>query len=309
MPSFNLFSKRHNPNYNLDNADYILKEFSLKFRNQVIFIIKDALGTSIKDSHTTGSYKYYQMINDALCREYGIQFLNKDSNISPEDSIFKFLREATNYLHVLDVIELSFTQINTYGTTISFLSQVKPKIKPNDAIDELNQRFLENNLGYQFEGNQIIILNSTYEHKGIIQPSLNILKNPIYAGANEEFLKALEQYKNNEHKESLNNCLKTFESVMKSICKNKGWTFPENVTAKGLIDICFTKELIPKYMQSHFTSLRSLLESGIPTIRNKLSGHGQGEKPVVLPKSFVNYALNMTATSISFLSALEKEFK
>lgn len=37
--------------------------------------------------------------------------------------------------------------------------------------------------------------------------------------------------------------------------------------------------LVPAFTQNQFTSLQNLLESGIPTIRNKLGGHGQAQFP------------------------------
>lgn len=45
-------------------------------------------------------------------------------------------------------------------------------------------------------------------------------------------------------------------------------------------------------------AVRSLLESGVPTIRNKLGGHGQGTDSIVVPEYFARYALNLTASSI-----------
>jgi hypothetical protein len=44
-----------------------------------------------------------------------------------------------------------------------------------------------------------------------------------------------------------------------------------------------------------------LLESGIPTIRNKLGGHGQGQVPQRVDDEITRYALNLTGTNIIFL--------
>lgn len=74
-----------------------------------------------------------------------------------------------------------------------------------------------------------------------------------------------------------------FESVMKSICDRRGWTYGDRATAKSLIKVCFDNEIVPAFWQSHFSSLCGLLESGVPTGRNKLSGHGQGAAPTTVP--------------------------
>ena len=122
-----------------------------------------------------------------------------------------------------------------------------------------------------------------------------------FQGANEEYMKAHENYCHGKNKECLTECLKAFESTMKIICKEKGWTFSETDTAKKLILICFQNGLVPTFTQNQFTSLQNLLESGIPTIRNKLGGHGQGQIPQKVDDGMTRYGLNLTGTNIIFL--------
>ena len=73
-----------------------------------------------------------------------------------------------------------------------------------------------------------------------------------------------------------------------------------------MIQICFDNGLIDPFWQSHYSSLRSLLESGVPTGRNKLSGHGQGTTPTTVPDHLVAYMLHMTASALVFLAEAEK---
>lgn len=49
-----------------------------------------------------------------------------------------------------------------------------------------------------------------------------------------------------------------------------------------------------------------MLESSIPTGRNKLSGHGQGTTPTNIPDYLVAYMLHMTASTVVFLATAEK---
>ena len=78
------------------------------------------------------------------------------------------------------------------------------------------------------------------------------------------------------------------------------------VASKQLIEIAFEKELIPKFWTAHFSALRSSLESGVPTGRNKLGGHGQGPEVVEVPPHIVSYVLHQTASAIVFLVEAEK---
>ena len=139
-------------------------------------------------------------------------------------------------------------------------------------------------------------------HAEVVKPALKLLDQQKYAGAQQEFLRAHEHYRTGNAKEAINECLKAFESVMKSICDDRGWPYGDGATARGLIKVCFDNQIVPSFWQSHFSSLRSLLESGVPTARNKESGHGQGAAPTNVPMHLVGYALHMTAATIVFLA-------
>jgi len=94
---------------------------------------------------------------------------------------------------------------------------------------------------------------------------------------------------------------------MKAICDKRKWGYQPNATAKPLIQVCFDNNLIPSFWQQQLSSLRSMLESSIPTGRNKLSGHGQGTVPTVAPDYLVAYMLHMTASTLVFLTTAEKK--
>lgn len=207
--------------------------------------------------------------------------------------------------HVLDFVELTFKLIDyTYRNRIEFLKN--SKITADEAIGELNLRFREHGVGYQYESGKIIRVDSQIIHAEAVKPVLLLLSDVRFQGANEEFLKAHEHYRHKRYKECLVECLKAFESTMKTICDIQGWSYQPTDTAKKLIDICFQNNLIPAYLQTQFSSLRSNLESGIPTLRNKNAGHGQGSQPLTVPQHFAAYQLHLTASTILFLLEAEK---
>ena len=107
----------------------------------------------------------------------------------------------------------------------------------------------------------------------------------------------------------MNDALKSFESTMKSICDKRGWAYDPKDTSKKLIDICYKNGLIPTFWQQNMSALRSLLEGGVPTGRNKLSGHGQGATPTTVPEHIVSYVLHMAAAAIVFLVRSEENIK
>ncbi|HEV2393045.1 MAG TPA: hypothetical protein VG146_11865 [Verrucomicrobiae bacterium] len=140
-------------------------------------------------------------------------------------------------------------------------------------------------------------------------PALKLLEPPFLAGANQEFLAAHEHYRHGRYKESLNECLKAFESTMKAICHKRKWPYNQTDTAKALIKICEDEKLFPVFMKNHLTGLRMTLESGVPTARNKTGGHGQGVVPITVSEQFAAYVLHLTAANIRLLAESERAMK
>lgn len=95
---------------------------------------------------------------------------------------------------------------------------------------------------------------------------------------------------------------------MKIIATKRKWPFDKTKAAAELVRVCLDNGLIPAYWQSHFTGLRTILESAIPTPRNKQAGHGAGTQAQQLPPDeLVAYVLHMTAATILFLTEAERK--
>jgi hypothetical protein len=309
MAIYDLFSKRQKKLRGELPDVYQYDDFNKSFRIQVIHIVKDAFGTDVYGSRILN---IYEGIHKTLCKEYGVFSLNQQSYVvSASEAIFDYFLNTDDYEHVLDIIELTFKTINIEMRKISFLVHVqKIEISPDEAIAELNCRFKEHGIGYQFESNELIRIDSQILHSEVVKPVLKLLSNEAqFQGANEEFLSAHSHFRHGRYKECLVDTLKAFESVMKTICKKRKWTYGAKDTAKKLIQICFENGLIPVYLQSQFSSLRSLLETGVPTLRNKLGGHGQGDIAIKVPETVASYAIHLTATNILFLIGMEKKLR
>lgn len=313
---FDLFSKRQKklrgdvPDiYNYDDVPNTL-------RVQIVHIWFDVLGNNEDySSYQNGVKNAYKFIVDTLCREYGL------FNLPSHDKYYKYnkrmyLNELVSFFleekdidKIIDVIELSFKVINHVTKDYNYLFRRNAEKLVENAINELNNRFKEHGIGFQFMENEIIRIDSELIHREVVKPALKLLNQKNYQGAQEEFLSAYEHYRHGKNKESLNDCLKAFESTMKAICDKHKWHYQSNATAKTLIQICFDKELVPSFWQTQLTSLRSILESSIPTGRNKLSGHGQGTETKTIPNYLVAYMLHMTASTLLFLITAEKNIK
>lgn len=298
MPVLNLFSKRQKKKRGEIPDVYQYETIPSELRVQVIQILEDSFGYNLRE--------FCGLLHKSLSREYGVFRLGGRHDLD-EVSVFNFFLKTEETDKILDVIELSF------GSIIDNIIRVNPyryegrKLSPDDAIFELNFRFREHGVGYQYDSGRIIRIDSQLMHAEVVRPALHMLSASMYEGANEEFLSAYTHYRKRRYKESLNDSLKAFESCLKAICKERGWTYTEKDTANLLIKIVFDNGLIPNFMQSQFSALRSLLESGLPTVRNRLSGHGQGPDAITVPEHIAAYALHLTASNILLLSRAEEE--
>ena len=298
---FNLFSKRQKRLRGEVPDIYSYDIIPEKLRVQIVHIMRDAIGIPSYDSNSASS-KSYRFIHDSLCREYGVFSLSDNINENPGEKIVGFLLRTVETDKVLDVIEMSFKYIDRIIRKDDSYAHISDlKMTPDDAIIELNDRLKEHGIGYSFDGSEMLRVDSEYMHTEVAKTTIALLWNQKFLGANDEYLKAHEHYRHGRNKECINDCLKALESTMKIICTEKGWHFSPNDPAKKLVQVCFTNGLVPSFAQNQFTSLQSLIESGVPTIRNKLGGHGQGQTPKHVNDSMARYALNLAGANIIFL--------
>lgn len=301
MAVFNIYSKRQKLLRGELTDILTYNDLPNTLKVQIIHIIKDSIGVR-KYGSEDKPRKAYDFINNLLCREYGVFRLEKGYSDDSEMSITNHFMAENDAELLLDIVEICFKYIDrVIRADRTYASNVTVNLKPDEGIDDLNKRFKEHAVGFQFESGEILRLDSTFIHAEITKPTLSLLGNEKFLGANEEYLKAHEHYRHGRNKECLNECLKAFESTIKIICYEKGWEFDQSNTASRLIKICFDNGLIPSFTQNQFSSLQNLLTTGIPTIRNKVGGHGQGQVPQIVDDGLTRYGLNLTGSNIIFL--------
>lgn len=309
MPIYELYSERKRKQESSGADVYQYDAISNKLANQILMILKDILDRYQLYGHQLENE--YDFLRNTLCREYGESSLSQVGS-ARETLLQWFIRSAT-LDEKLDLIELAFCFLevavkphahNYHDGFGNFLEEEKI----DEAITELNYRFKADSTGYQYINQKIIRIDSEFIHAEVVKPVLKLLNETGgYEGALEEFMSAHEHFRHGKHKECLVDCLKSFESVMKVIHIKRGWDFDaKRSSARDLINGCLKNHLIPQYMQTQFSALNNLLESGVPTIRNKEAGHGQGGEVKSVEEHMGSYMLHLTATNILFLTECEK---
>lgn len=299
-----LFSKRQKKLRGETPDVFQYKEIPRSLRVQIVHIWRDVFGRFDWEhwGYRNSAAKLFDEIHSMLCREYGLFELPSPGDNSFE-RIANYFLACTDLEQTLDIIELTFRAADT---VVRNDGSFEARQAPDAAIEELNSRFREHGVGYEFGSGELIRVDSQLIHSEAVKPALTLLREKSFKGANDEFLAAFEHYRHGRFAECINECLKAFESTLKIICAQRRWNLPDNATAKKLVDVCLDHKLVPEFLQTQFSALRTVLESGIPTGRNKLTSHGRGTADVSLPPYFAAYILHLTASTVLFLCEANK---
>ena len=286
---FELFSQRNAEKKDIDVYEY--ENFPQEFRNQVFFIISDFISL-YKDN-----YKNSPRI------DYG-----RNNSVEYEIEIFISQSEGKDFI---DFIDLTFQCIDKVLRNQSFHGYSSAHEGENEqadnAIKELNYRLRQHGLGYEFVDGQIIKKSNELIHQEIVKPALLLLHNKKFKGAEDEFLKAFDSYKAGNNKDALMNAQRAFESAMKCICKEKKIFYKEEDTSRALVRHLIENGFLPAYQDSFMNNLEQVLSGGLPTVRNKEAGHGQGDEVKTVDNTLVEYAIHLAATNIVYLVSLLKK--
>lgn len=298
MAVLDLFSKRQRRLRGEVSDVYVYDQMPHELRVQIIHIVTEAFINQGDYSFDDGCYKE---IVKVLRKERGVFELIKFPKNSQHE-LFNHLLQCESVEKALDVVELCFRFIDYWMRNNNY----RPAMSADDAIKELNERFKEASVGYQYESGEIIRVDSQIVHSEVVKPALILLHKKMYANAEQEFLSAHKHYRDGRYQECLTNCAKAFESVMKIICEKRKWKYGQNDTASKLVDVIISNELVPGHFLTQFSALRSMLESGIPTVRNKQAAHGQGAVKINVPDYLASFLLHQTAATILMLAQAEE---
>lgn len=312
----NIFSKRNAIKKECDIFEY--STIPDKLRVQVSLILINAF-------KNTGNNMYNGLGSDTICNkileilrmEYGTYSLFtmlSDSNFinDPLEEYFQFINKIDNIENFLDAIEVGLHIIKEFGYYG----------RSEKVIIELNHRFIENNIGYEYIEDKFIRIDRKFTHNEIVKPALNLLFEKEFENANNEFLNGLKYYKtgcskdnpNEDFKNAIINCNKAFESTMKIICEFKDVpNYNSKHTSNELINDLIDANILPKHLENSFHGLKNIikgikssLENGLPVIRNKV-GHGIGTEEEWISEEYVTYAINLLATNIILLVNIYKK--
>jgi hypothetical protein len=285
---YDVFSKRDETLPDVYKYD----ELPLKFRNQVNWIWNKSVLRLVTDSANTNPLLL--KLHEIVASEHGLDWPFM-GNTELRFSITETVRDNPDVGLVLDIIECSMRLLPVFAQ-VGFQPLKSGEVA--NAINALNHRFRENGLGYEYnvDAKKLIRIDNTVTHQETIRPTLHLLAGPQYQAANDEYLAALEDYKQGDYEDCLIKCGKAFESLLKTICANRGWTPPPGRNGKPADTAApFVREIMSK------TGLDPSFETTLMVVaamRND-EAHGKASPPPPPPPAYkARYALNATASAI-----------
>ena len=307
MPVIDLYSRRKQDSTQVGSDDLIYDHVPRPVRVQIMHIWNSSIGFYEPPSYfepptNRNNNGAWQALHEVVCREKGLLRLSNTPR-NPREACIEYILNEPNVDNVLDIVELSCHIIlKSKDFAPNIAQNMGITQQPDDAISELNARFKQANLGYQFESGQIIRTDNFAMQETVVKPTLLLLTDRNFSGVNNEFLAALKHHRAGNHRDAITAANSAFESTLKTICKIKKWQYNQGDTAGRLLKIVRNNGLFPDYMGKSFDQLIATLQSGLPLIRNhESSSHGQGPELKMPPEYMTEYALNLCATQILVL--------
>jgi len=299
-----LFSKRNKPLPDVFTYDTIPS----KLRVQVVHILQAAM----RGRFYVDGVDVWRYVAQTIAAEHGLlelpgieysQYAEPNFHVACMNYILKAEPEQA-----LDIVEISFRFVSKAAENIDFARNTGLRMAvAQTAITDLNHRFRESGVGYQFEDGKIIRVDSQLLHAEVVKPALLLLSTKGFEGANAEFLAAHEHSRHNRIEPAITEACKAFESTMKVICDSRRWAYDKSkATAGVLIKVLIENGLVPSYSEEQLRAVEKCL-LGVATVRNKNAGHGAGATPRDVPQHYVSYALHLAASNIVFLVECHKD--
>lgn len=286
MGVFDIFSTRNKP---LPDV-YLYDVLPQPLRIQIVHILQDALG----------DHAAWPWIANALAREHALIELPYTEVGTPwEPQRSSKYHDCLNYLlqappqHALDLVELAMRCVDRVVREAPEHEKRHLKQTPDGAINELNHRFRQHGVGYQYEEGNLVRVDSQLLHASVVKPALALLSHKGFEGPQQEFLTAHEHHRHGRIEDAITNACKAFESTIKAICDARSWPYDPKAAAGALISTLIDRGLVPAYLRDHLL--------GIATVRNKSAGHGAGAQPRNTPEHVAAFALHLAASNIVFL--------
>lgn len=305
---FDVFSRRHKPIRTKDGRDAV----SGRLRRRILLLYRDVIsgrwqgthpdgGVSVRNPYASFPADFWAEVHNSLEHLLARSPLQEEVTSwnqawDPATDVWAFLNHCSAS-ELLDFVELSFKQRSTFAVMEDGAG----------VVDALNEAFTQEKAAFRLTPivwdeersrvvayPQIIRVEDDLVHAKIMEPALHRLSGRPYSTANAEFRDALADYRRGDYGDCLTKCNSAFESTLKVLCRQNGWSSNGAESVSKLLKVVVDRSGLP----SLFYKPLEL----IGTMRNELStAHGGGSRVRCVERHTAEYAINVTAAAVIFL--------
>jgi len=283
---------------------YVYDDLTPFLRDQLRQIFTNCIGPG----HKPGLYEDFAPPNandtwDAIAkllrRELPTFSEHAKAKATSHDWCMNYLKSSPDLAGVLSLIEICCRVMSKLSkATRDDLRRLGVEEDPAAGLLEVNARFKNAGVGYQFEGGNIVRVDSQYVHAEVVKPALELLGAPEFAEANREFRLAHDHYRAGKLRDCNTAALRSMETVLKVICDVRGWPCDAGATVERLIAVVRANGLFPDYLGGYFDNLIGAMKAGLPKIRDRDGGHGAAPGQAAVPAHVAGFALHLAASNI-----------
>lgn len=282
---------------------YTYDNISEQLRHQICVALYEGIGifhfyTGYEMQSVAEANEAWKMI-DRVCHKELFSYLKFTSNSRLDTRYLNYLMNVSQIDDFLSAVEIGCRALEFYRGESPEGRGAEEKAE--DSIDEINQRFEQHAVGYQFESGQIIRVDSKAAHAEIVRPALRLLTVPIFVKANEEFLSAHKHYREGSFKDCVTAANRAFESTLKAICDTELWTYDKGDRASELVTKVTSNGLFTHAFDKGMSAYVAMLKTGLPSVRNDAGAHGDGIAAAAVTAEIARFAINLTASNILFV--------
>jgi len=159
---------------------------------------------------------------------------------------------------------------------------------------EMNNAFEEEGCPWRIADTQFFQVDSQFLSQAVMARTHELLTTEGFMGALEEFREARTELQSGDHKGAIHKACNSLESALKTILKRQDGT--ASTLIRKFLEQGFCNDLPAETTKSMESVLMAL-----PTLRNKLGGHGQGENTVDVPRPYAELAIHIAGSLIQFV--------
>jgi hypothetical protein len=285
---------------------YTYDEAPPQFRHQICLAFTDGLGPYRTEAlYNSGLSRESIKVNECwgrinhICYKEIFPYRTYANADNPFEGVINSLISIGDMNSFLSIVEVGCIFVSNMAKDI-YLHSTKQEALLG-AVAEINGRFEQHAIGYQFENGKIIRNDSKFIHAQIIKPALSLLSTANFEKINDEFMTAHEHYRHRKFKDSVTAANRAYETMLKVICDLNKWKYSKGDRATELITVVSQSGLFTRDFDKGFMAYIAAMKTGLPSVRNDAGGHGDGLADKEVTAEIARYAIDLAASNILFL--------